>query len=89
MNMGIVIDILRTSIYEIVIIGAPLLLAPMIIGLIVSIFQATTQIQEQTLTFVPKMIAIFAVVGILGPWMITRLINYINYLINIIPNAIK
>ncbi|HPO60897.1 MAG TPA: flagellar biosynthetic protein FliQ [Exilispira sp.] len=45
--------------------------------------------QEQTLTFVPKMIAIFAVVGILGPWMITRLINYINYLINIIPNAIK
>ena len=56
MNMGIVIDILRTSIYEIVIIGAPLLLAPMIIGLIVSIFQATTQIQEQTLTFVPKMI---------------------------------
>ncbi|HNV43727.1 MAG: flagellar biosynthesis protein FliQ [Spirochaetes bacterium] len=89
MNMGIVIDILRTSIYEIVIIGAPLLLAPMIIGLIVSIFQATTQIQEQTLTFVPKMIAIFAVVAILGPWMITRLINYINYLINIIPNAIK
>ena len=89
MNMGIVIDILRTSIYEIVVIGAPLLLAPMIIGLIVSIFQATTQIQEQTLTFVPKMIAIFAVVAILGPWMITRLINYINYLINIIPNAIK
>ncbi|HQJ40253.1 MAG TPA: flagellar biosynthesis protein FliQ [Exilispira sp.] len=89
MNMGIVIDILRTSIYEIVIIGAPLLLAPLIVGLVVSIFQATTQIQEQTLTFVPKIIAIFAVAGILGPWMITRLINYINYLINLIPNAIR
>jgi flagellar biosynthetic protein FliQ len=89
MTLGLVMDILRRSIYELILIGGPLLVIPLIVGLIVSIFQATTQIQEQTLTFVPKIISIFAVLIILGPWMLTRLINYINYLINLISSAIK
>lgn len=89
MTLGLVMDILRRSIYELIIIGGPLLVVPLIVGLIVSIFQATTQIQEQTLTFVPKVISIFAVLIILGPWMLTRLINYINYLMSMILNAIK
>lgn len=89
MTLGLVMDILRRSIYELVIIGGPLLIVPLLVGLIVSIFQATTQIQEQTLTFVPKVISIFAVLIILGPWMLTRLINYINYLMNLIASAIK
>lgn len=89
MTLGLVMDILRRSIYELIIIGGPLLIVPLIVGLIVSIFQATTQIQEQTLTFVPKVISIFAVLIILGPWMLTRLINYINYLMSMILNAIK
>ncbi|MCR4422203.1 MAG: flagellar biosynthesis protein FliQ [Spirochaetales bacterium] len=89
MTLGLVMDILRRSIYELILIGGPLLVIPLIVGLIVSIFQATTQIQEQTLTFVPKVISIFAVLIILGPWMLTRLINYINYLINLISSAVK
>lgn len=89
MTTGLVMDILRRSIYELLIIGGPILIVPLIVGLIVSIFQATTQIQEQTLTFVPKVISIFAVLIILGPWMLTRLINYINYLMNLISSAIK
>lgn len=89
MSLGLVMDILRRSIFELIIIGSPLLVVPLIVGLIVSIFQATTQIQEQTLTFVPKVISIFAVLIILGPWMLTRIINYINYLINLITSAIK
>ncbi|MFN3410840.1 MAG: flagellar biosynthesis protein FliQ [Exilispira sp.] len=89
MSLGLVMDILRRSIFELIIIGGPLLVVPLIVGLIVSIFQATTQIQEQTLTFVPKVISIFAVLIILGPWMLTRIINYINYLISLITSAIK
>ncbi len=89
MTLGLVMDILRRSIYELVIIGLPILIVPLVVGLIVSIFQATTQIQEQTLTFVPKVISIFAVLIILGPWMLTRLINYINYLMELISSAIK
>ena len=89
MTLGLVMDILRRSIYELIIIGGPILIVPLLVGLIVSIFQATTQIQEQTLTFVPKVISIFAVLIILGPWMMTRLINYINYLMNLITSAIK
>lgn len=89
MTLGLVMDILRRSIYELIIIGGPLLIVPLLVGLIVSIFQATTQIQEQTLTFVPKVISIFAVLIILGPWMLTRLINYINYLMNLITSAIR
>jgi len=89
MTLGLVMDILRRSIYELIIIGGPILIVPLLVGLIVSIFQATTQIQEQTLTFVPKVISIFAVLIILGSWMMTRLINYINYLMNLITSAIK
>ncbi len=89
MTLGLVMDILRRSIFELILIGGPILVVPLIVGLIVSIFQATTQIQEQTLTFVPKVISIFAVLIILGPWMLTRLINYINYLMNLISSAIK
>ncbi len=89
MTLGLVMDILRRSIFEMVLIGGPILIVPLIVGLIISIFQATTQIQEQTLTFVPKVISIFAVLILMGPWILTRLINYINYLMSLIGNAIK
>ena len=57
-------------------IGLPLLLAGLLVGLVVSIFQAVTQIQEQTLTFIPKIIATAAVVVIAGPWMLDQLVVY-------------
>ncbi len=72
----VVIKILRDALLITLIVSAPMLLVGMVVGLIVSIFQTTTSIQEQTLTFVPKIVAIFASIIIFGPWMIRMLVNY-------------
>ena len=66
-------------------IGLPLLLAGLFVGLIVSIFQAVTQIQEQTLTFIPKILATVAVLVVGGPWMLDQLILYAHDLYSAIP----
>ena len=66
-------------------IGGPLLLVGLVVGLVVSIFQAVTQIQEQTLTFIPKIIATAAVVIVLGPWMLDQLVVYASELYGSIP----
>lgn len=73
-----VLDIARDAIYTIIITSAPLLLVSLIIGLVVSIFQTVTSIQEQTLTFVPKILGVFVAMLICGSWMLdnmTRLIE--------------
>lgn len=75
-----VITIMRESLMVILIVSAPLLGVGMLVGLVISIFQTTTSIQEQTLTFVPKIVAIFAVLIILGSWMIRTLVNYTNHI---------
>jgi flagellar biosynthetic protein FliQ len=72
----VVIKLLRDALLITLIVSAPMLLIGMVVGLIVSIFQTTTSIQEQTLTFVPKIIAIFASIIIFGPWMIRMMVNY-------------
>jgi len=72
----VVIKILRDALLITMVVSAPMLLVGMVVGLIVSIFQTTTSIQEQTLTFVPKIIAIFASIIFFGPWMIRMLVNY-------------
>jgi flagellar biosynthetic protein FliQ len=66
-------------------VSAPPLLAALIIGLVVSIFQAATQINEMTLSFIPKLIGMFAVLIITGPWMVTMLVDYIQRLFGSIP----
>lgn len=66
-------------------ISAPLLLTALIIGLIVSIFQAATQINEMTLSFIPKLIGIFAMLVLSGPWMIGLLLDYVTRLFSSIP----
>ena len=66
-------------------IGLPLLLAGLVIGLAVSIFQAVTQIQEQTLTFIPKILATVAVIVVAGPWMLDQLVVYAQDLYTQIP----
>ena len=78
MNYYTVLDIARDAIYTIIITSAPLLLVSLIIGLIVSIFQTVTSIQEQTLTFVPKILAVFVGMMIFGSWMLTQLTEYIT-----------
>ncbi len=73
MTIGFAAGIMRDSIFQILLISAPVLLIGMTVGLIISIFQATTSIQEQTLTFVPKIIAIFLSIVFFGPWMLTSM----------------
>ena len=71
-----VIDIARDAIYTMIITAAPLLLVSLIIGLIISIFQTVTSIQEQTLTFVPKILAVFITMMICGSWMLDNMSNF-------------
>ncbi|RUM47739.1 MAG: flagellar biosynthetic protein FliQ [Desulfocapsa sp.] len=70
MSDEFVIDICRKAVQVALMVSGPMLLAGMIVGLIVSIFQATTQINEQTLTFIPKIVAVFVTLLIMTPWMI-------------------
>jgi flagellar biosynthetic protein FliQ len=68
--------------------GAPVLLAALVIGLAVSIFQAATQINEATLSFMPKLLAVFATLGIAGPWMLDRMLDYMRALFAGIPQLV-
>ncbi|HHY19081.1 MAG TPA: flagellar biosynthesis protein FliQ [Firmicutes bacterium] len=70
MSEALVIDIGRDAVLTALMISAPALIIGMVVGLVISIFQATTQIQEQTLTFVPKIVAILLSIVIFGPWML-------------------
>ena len=73
-----VLDIAKEAIYNTIITSAPLLLVSLIVGLIVSIFQTVTSIQEQTLTFVPKMVGMFVGLMILGHWMLNEMSGYME-----------
>lgn len=84
MTEGMILEIVRQAILTIVIVASPVLLISMIVGLVVSIFQATTSIQDQTLTFVPKIMAIFGSLIIFGPWMLGRLTEFTTWLIEYI-----
>lgn len=75
-----VIDIARDAIYTMIITSAPLLLVSLIVGLIISIFQTVTSIQEQTLTFVPKILSIFILLMIGGSWLLTELTDFMTEL---------
>jgi len=68
--------------------AAPPLLTALVVGLAVSIFQAATQINEATLSFIPKLVSLFIVLIIVGPWMITMMVDYIQRLFNSIPGLV-
>jgi flagellar biosynthetic protein FliQ len=68
--------------------AAPMLLAALVVGLVVSILQAATQINEMTLSFIPKLIAMMAALVIAGPWMITFFVDYMRRMFEAIPSAI-
>lgn len=76
MSLGVIISLMREGIIMIFILTAPVLLVALLVGLVIAILQATTSIQEQTLTFVPKVFAILAVLALLGGWMFSLLGNY-------------
>jgi flagellar biosynthetic protein FliQ len=88
MTPGIVIDIARHAVELTLMISAPLFIAALGVGLLISIFQAATQINESTLSFVPKVVAIFVTLVLAGPWMITVMTDYIRRLFEAIPGMI-
>jgi flagellar biosynthetic protein FliQ len=88
MTPGTVMEIGRQAIEVTLIIAAPTLVTALVVGLIISIFQAATQINESTLQFVPKLISMFVVILLFGPWMLQYLIDYIQRLFGSIPQLI-
>ncbi|MFZ0443782.1 MAG: flagellar biosynthesis protein FliQ [Bacillus sp. (in: firmicutes)] len=81
-----VIAIAEEGIWMVLIISGPLLIIALVVGLLVSIFQATTQIQEQTLAFVPKIVAVLLGLVIFGPWMLSHMTSYTS---DILSNLIR
>ena len=80
MTEGQVLDVARDAIYTIIICSAPMLLISLVVGLVVSIFQTVTSIQEQTLTFVPNIIAVFVGMIFFGSWILTNLSEFMTNL---------
>ena len=80
MDVGSIMDLAVRTMMTGVMVSAPILLVSILVGLTVSIFQATTHIQEQTLTFVPKVLAIIGVLILFGPWMLTVLTEFMREL---------
>ncbi len=80
MTIDTVVTIAQATLLVIIKCSAPMLLASLIVGLIVSVFQTVTSIQEQTLTFVPTILTVFLVLMIFGNWILTTIIEYINEL---------
>jgi len=78
----------QQGLYLLLMVSAPVLLTILGVGLLVSIFQAATQIHESTLSFVPKMIAAVAVLAVAGPWMLTTLVEYLQRTLSAIPSAV-
>lgn len=88
MNQLLVIEIGRKALLTVIKVAAPMLGLGLAAGLTVSIFQATTQIQEQTLAFIPKILAVLIAIIVFGPWMLKTLIDFITELFTNIPNYI-
>ena len=82
LSEGVILDVAREAFMTLIITSAPPLLVSLVIGLIVSIFQTVTSIQEQTLTFVPKIVAVFLTLMLLGGWMLDKMADFMTKLWN-------
>jgi len=83
-----VLTIAQDALQVTVLVSAPLLLTALLVGLLVSIFQAATQINEMTLSFIPKLLAMFAVLVVSGPWILSMLVDYMQRLYLSIPQTV-
>jgi flagellar biosynthetic protein FliQ len=88
MDAAQVFSIAQTALVTLLSVAAPVLAAVLVVGILVSIFQAATQINEATLTFVPKLLAVIAVMGLMGPWMVTTLVDYLRGVLLSLPSAV-
>ncbi len=89
MGISSIVNLLQNGIWQIIKMVGPVLGAALIIGLIIAIFQATTSIQEQTMTFLPKLLTILIVIALLGSWMFTSLGTYTINLFKMIPTLAR
>jgi flagellar biosynthetic protein FliQ len=89
MSLGDLTNLLRGGIMQVLFLASPLLISALVVGLVVAILQATTSIQEQTLTFVPKVIVILLVLAFLGGWMFSSLGDYTVRLFQMIPDMAR
>ena len=89
MSFGFAVSMIRDSVLQVLMVAAPVLLVGMVVGLIVSIFQATTSIQEQTLTFVPKIAAILGALVLFGPWIGTSMVQFTLKVLGTIPSMAR
>jgi flagellar biosynthetic protein FliQ len=85
MGDGIVVSLAQDALMTALLVSAPILIVSLVIGLVISVFQAMTQINEVTLTFVPKILGVFAVAAILGPWMVGTMVSYTTRLYATLP----
>ena len=89
MSQGEVLTIMQQAIYTILKVGAPLMITALVVGLLISIFQAMTQINEQTLVFVPKILAVLLALVLFGSWMMTTLIEFTVKLFDSLPTLLS
>ena len=83
-----VLTISRDGLLTLLVVCGPIVLVVLTVGLVVSIFQAATQIHEATLSFVPKLLAAFATLAVAGPWMLSTLVDYIRSVLESIPTVV-
>jgi flagellar biosynthetic protein FliQ len=88
MSENFVVGIVKDAVINVIMVSGPILAVSLIVGLLISIFQATTQIQEQTLSFVPKILAVFVSIIVLGTWMLHMLVGLAQRMFDAIPNLI-
>ncbi len=79
----------REGLYLTLLVSAPVLIATMVVGLVVSVLQAATQVQEQTLSFVPKLVAVFVTLAIMGPWIGAQLVRFTQTVLEAFPLVVR
>lgn len=82
------VDLARQAVVMTLLVSAPLLIAGTLVGLVIGLLQAVTQIQEQTITFVPKLVTMLVVLSLSMPWLLTRMVEYFRELVVNIPSSL-
>ena len=88
MNQDVVVNLAMQAMQIALKVGGPILIVGLVIGLVISIFQAVTQIQEQTLSFIPKIVGLAVVIIVAGPWMLGQMLTYTEELWGAIPSMV-
>jgi len=88
MSAALALELLHRAVVMCLLVSAPLLVTSLLVGVVISLVQALTQIQEQTLTFIPKLVAVAVVMMLSLPWMMRQLIEYLTTTLNLLPSLV-